>query len=97
MRKNLFLLMIVTMLLSYTHVHADEAVNSHIPQIQLEQTKRVCTPTIRLLDNTTVAQQGCCSWHGGVCGCQYGRVVCCDGSYSPSCTCKHDDKPIIIN
>ncbi len=37
-----------------------------------------------------VAQQGCCSWHGGVCGCQNGRVVCCDGRYSPSCTCNKE-------
>ena len=34
-----------------------------------------------------LAQQGCCSWHGGVCGCNNGRKVCCDGTYSPSCTC----------
>ena len=27
------------------------------------------------------AHQGCCSWHGGVCGCQ-----CCDGSsFSDKC------------
>lgn len=48
MRKNVFLLMITTLLLSSTHVYADEAVNSRIPQIQLEQTKRMCTPTIRV-------------------------------------------------
>jgi hypothetical protein len=33
------------------------------------------------------AGQGCCSWHGGQCGCSSGRVVCCDGQYSPSCGC----------
>jgi hypothetical protein len=33
-------------------------------------------------------RRGCCSWHGGVCGCSYGTVTCCDGSYSPSCRCK---------
>lgn len=33
-------------------------------------------------------RSGCCSWHGGVCGCDsFGRVVCCDGTTSPSCTC----------
>lgn len=33
-------------------------------------------------------QRGCCSWHNGVCGCDsYGRVMCCDGSTSPSCRC----------
>jgi hypothetical protein len=34
------------------------------------------------------ARQGCCSWHGGVCGCSGVRVVCCDGRLSPSCTCQ---------
>ena len=31
--------------------------------------------------------QGCCSWHGGQCGCEGNRVVCCDGTLSPTCTC----------
>lgn len=43
---------------------------------------------IKATDKT--AQQGCCSWHGGVCGCQGGRVVCCDGRYSPSCGCNKE-------
>lgn len=34
------------------------------------------------------AQQGCCSWHGGISHCApNGRYVCNDGTYSPSCTC----------
>lgn len=31
--------------------------------------------------------RGCCSHHRGQCGCQEGRVVCCDGTLSPSCRC----------
>ncbi len=34
-----------------------------------------------------VAGRGCCSWHQGQCGCKGGRVVCCDGTMSPSCEC----------
>lgn len=36
------------------------------------------------------AQKGCCSWHGGVsfCDANVGRLICRDGSYSPSCRCK---------
>lgn len=34
-----------------------------------------------------VERSGCCSWHGGVCGCDSGRAVCCDGMLSPSCGC----------
>jgi len=35
------------------------------------------------------ARRGCCSWHGGVAGCdeRTGRLVCRDGTYSPTCTC----------
>ena len=35
------------------------------------------------------AKSGCCSWHGGVCGCDSatGHEQCCDGSDSPSCGC----------
>lgn len=37
-------------------------------------------------------QRGCCSWHGGVCGCSSGgRVQCCDGTLSPSCRCRAED------
>ncbi len=32
-------------------------------------------------------RRGCCSHHGGVCGCSSGRAVCCDGTFSPSCGC----------
>lgn len=32
-------------------------------------------------------KRGCCSHHGGVCGCQGGRALCCDGTLSPSCSC----------
>ncbi|MFA5182510.1 MAG: Ada metal-binding domain-containing protein [Syntrophales bacterium] len=32
-------------------------------------------------------RRGCCSWHGGVCGCENGRAVCCDNTLSPSCGC----------
>lgn len=43
-------------------------------------------------DNTNIytrdmKRSGCCSWHGGVCGCRNGRAVCCDGTLSPSCGC----------
>lgn len=32
-------------------------------------------------------RSGCCSHHGGVCGCSAGRARCCDGTLSPSCGC----------
>lgn len=42
------------------------------------------------LDDLLLAGRGCCSHHKGQCGCEGGRVVCCDGSLSPSCTCEAD-------
>jgi len=36
-----------------------------------------------------VQKRGCCSHHGGVCGCDpvSGMQKCCDGTLSPSCEC----------
>lgn len=31
--------------------------------------------------------QGCCSHHGGVCGCGGDFVACCDATFSPTCSC----------
>jgi len=42
--------------------------------------------------NELIHRSGCCSWHKGVCDCSAsGRVICCDGTYSPSCTCRGGD------
>lgn len=38
-------------------------------------------------DKTELNKRGCCSHHGGVCDCVNGRVKCCDGTLSPTCTC----------
>lgn len=46
------------------------------------------------MPNTTseqLAQSGCCSHHGGVCGCSGGSDLCCDGAASPSCGCHAND------
>lgn len=41
------------------------------------------------VDYNEASKRGCCSWHGGVCGCDAsGRVRCCDGALSPSCMCR---------
>ena len=37
-----------------------------------------------------IAKRGCCSHHKGVCGCKKGKVQCCDGTESPTCTCSGD-------
>ncbi|MEB3245676.1 MAG: hypothetical protein VKJ06_06805 [Vampirovibrionales bacterium] len=43
-----------------------------------------------LASASRVSQTGCCSFHGGVCGCAGASTQCCDGSLSPSCSCVWD-------
>lgn len=54
--------------------------------------KASCGEALAAIDGTT-SQRGCCSWHGGVCGCSMGSVVCCDGSFSPTCGCNRPEMP----
>jgi hypothetical protein len=43
------------------------------------------------VDESTAEKRGCCSHHGGVCGCSGDRQLCCDGQLSPSCMCGSAD------
>lgn len=43
------------------------------------------------LNTNLIEKRGCCSHHGGVCGCSGSRQKCCDGTLSPSCTCYKPD------
>ncbi len=45
------------------------------------------TPFSRKIFAILDERKGCCSWHGGVCGCTNEKVVCCDRTMSPSCGC----------
>lgn len=36
---------------------------------------------------TLEQQQDCCKANKGVCGCRAGKIVCCDKTFSPDCTC----------
>jgi hypothetical protein len=42
------------------------------------------------IDLAQVAQTDCCKGHKGVCGCRAGKIVCCDNTVSPTCTCHSD-------
>lgn len=42
------------------------------------------------IDVAQVAQTDCCKGHKGVCGCRAGKIVCCDNTASPTCTCHSD-------
>jgi hypothetical protein len=51
---------------------------------------------IFLIPSISLATSGCCSHHGGVCGCDssVGKQACCDGTNSPSCTCAYNPPPV---
>jgi hypothetical protein len=51
------------------------------------RTDGACIADLCLASDDNPMGRGCCSWHGGECGCQGGRNVCCDGTLSPSCSC----------
>lgn len=42
---------------------------------------------ICLSTGAPMGKSGCCSHHGGVCGCDGSKQRCCDGTNSPSCMC----------
>ena len=69
-----------------TFANTNNEHNSKATANNLTNIQTVCTiDTTKILE---IERSGCCSWHGGVDGCDYnGRVVCNDGSLSPSCTC----------
>lgn len=44
----------------------------------------------RGFDTAQISQSDCCKGHKGVCGCRAGKIVCCDNTTSPNCTCHGD-------
>ncbi|WP_434579758.1 hypothetical protein [Sulfurimonas sp. NW15] len=80
MKKTLLMLLI----LSSLAFGVSDTVDKNIAENKESQSKTVCHNS-KALD---VQRSGCCSWHGGVAGCSSsGRVVCNDGTLSPTCTC----------
>ena len=55
-----------------------------------EELKTECSNL--LIKDSIASYQGCCSHHKGVCGCGGYRLLCCDGTLSPSCECFKEDK-----
>lgn len=46
------------------------------------------------LRTAQVSQTDCCKGHKGICGCRAGKIVCCDNTISPTCTCHSDWNPV---
>jgi len=77
--------------LTSSHIVIAEPTDDHGQPLAAES----CGPATK--GDETLAQQGCCSWHGGVCGCSGSRAACCDGTLSPSCSCNSDDPPHVVS
>ena len=67
------------------HIQPKSCIGTSLPKIMSIESKE------------QIARSGCCSHHQGVCGCEGGRQVCCDGSFSPSCTCNKEEPPTVLN
>ena len=59
-------------------------------KIVLKQKILINACSITFNQSSQVNRRGCCSHHGGVCGCSGGRATCCDGQLSPTCGCNSD-------
>lgn len=65
----------------------------YLPQCVSGTSQTLDDPLAEILS----AQRGCCSWHGGVSGrCYQGRVVCNDGTLSPSCRCRASEMKLQV-
>jgi hypothetical protein len=67
------------------------------PAFADEADQEICTPQSQTADDMGTllfAQRGCCSGRGGISGCIAGRVVCGDGTLSPTCRCLKSDEKI---
>jgi len=63
------------------------AFNAGAPEATLGALQ-ACTPEMNVPGQLAqVSQTDCCKGHKGVCGCRAGRIVCCDNTISPTCTC----------
>ncbi len=79
------IIMLGFILSTFIYGNSIENIKKEYLNTNARQTK-ICINNI--IKSLTIERRGCCSWHGGVYGCSTGgRVICNDGSLSPSCTC----------
>lgn len=55
--------------------------------VSVTDTTAVTTEACLLAATTAEQQKECCKANKGVCGCRAGKIVCCDKTFSPDCTC----------
>ncbi len=64
---------------------------SYANELFIAEPQSNCEILEPLNSHDIIAQRGCCSHHGGVCGCAGTNLRCCDGVTSPSCGCHQTD------
>ena len=91
MKKTLLLLIFLSSLIqaNETNIQKDNILNTSNTK---KNFSNICKK--KYTEFIEIERRGCCSWHGGVSGCSSGRVVCSDGTYSPSCTCNNSINPL---
>lgn len=96
MKKAIFYLILLCAMFSHGIAYAKSPSHKLGPKCLKNIVKRLIAYAYVQYENPipvkiegTIARRGCCSWHQGVCGCDEAqdRIVCCDGTLSPSCTC----------
>ena len=91
--KQTFLLVIllISSLIQATETSLQKENATNINNIKVNVSEVCHQKNIEAIE---IQRRGCCSWHGGVAGCSSGRIVCSDGTYSPSCTCNSSNNPL---
>ena len=85
--KSMYRLLVVVPVLSLALFGVASSLRSDARSIRESVPSGAAIVDLCLASEDNPMGQGCCSWHGGECGCQDGRDLCCDGTLSPSCTC----------
>ena len=87
MKRLLSIVLLALLTQSGPLLAADDPVQA---AIQPETPALLACPTPGAQRTAEVSQKDCCKGHKGVCGCRAGKLVCCDNSTSPACTCHSD-------
>lgn len=61
-----------------------------VSAVQVQAPLEACPAPGKSFNLSQISQSDCCKGHKGVCGCRAGKIVCCDNTTSPDCTCHAD-------
>ena len=61
-----------------------------LPPLAMPIVQACPVPIGQRIATAQVSQADCCKGHKGICGCRAGKIVCCDNTISPTCTCHSD-------